>query len=81
MANVFFTVVALSVLPLISGVTAYPWTIEEISPTAEAAGLAVGDRIVSVGDTNIASQDTLIRSIPFWWPLWHRTISGYFAKV
>ena len=59
MANVVFTVVALSVLPLISGVTAYPWTIETMSPTAKAAGFEVGDQIISLGETEIMSQDTL----------------------
>ncbi|KJZ17905.1 RIP metalloprotease RseP [Loktanella sp. S4079] len=58
-ANVIFTVAALSILPLISGVTAYPWTVSSVIASSDETGLRVGDKVVSVGGEVITSQDTL----------------------
>ncbi|WP_159087033.1 RIP metalloprotease RseP [Loktanella sp. Alg231-35] len=59
LANVIFTVVALSVLPFMSGVTAYPWTVAHVTLSSDVTGLRVGDQIVAVADADIQSQDTL----------------------
>ena len=59
LANVVFTVVALSVLPLMSGVTSYPWTISNLTVTTEADGLRVGDELVTIAGAEITATDTL----------------------
>ena len=59
LANVIFTVAALSVLPLMSGVTSYPWTVSNVTLSSDATGLRVGDQLVAVGGEEITSQDTL----------------------
>ena len=59
LANVIFTVVALSVLPFMSGVTAYPWTVANVTLSSDVTGLRVGDQLVAVADDEITSQDTL----------------------
>lgn len=59
LANVVFTVVALSVLPLMSGVTSYPWTISNLTVTTDANGLRVGDELVTIAGDEITATDTL----------------------
>ncbi|MEJ8563403.1 RIP metalloprotease RseP [Yoonia sp. GPGPB17] len=59
LANVIFTVVALSVLPFMSGVTAYPWTVANVTHSSDVTGLRVGDQLVAVANEEITSQDTL----------------------
>lgn len=58
-ANVVFTVAALAILPMLAGVTSYPWQIDRVTFEAETIGLQSGDKLLSVGGVDITSQDTL----------------------
>lgn len=58
-ANVVFTIVALAILPLISGVTSYPWQIDRVTLEAETTSLQSGDILLRLDGVDITSQDTL----------------------
>ena len=59
LANVMFTVLALSILPLMSGVTSYPWTVANVTLSSDQSALEVGDKLIAVGGEEITSVDTL----------------------
>ncbi len=58
-ANLVLTVFLLSMVSLISGVTAYPWTIERIALPEAQGGLKSGDQLLQVGRTVIETSTDL----------------------
>jgi regulator of sigma E protease len=58
-ANVMLTVALLSVLPFFSGVTTYPWTIDDVAIASSEDRLQSGDTILSIDGADITPQDTL----------------------
>lgn len=59
LANVIFTAFVLSALPLVSGETAYPWTIADVAEDAGSMDLLPGDQILSIDGIDIAAGETL----------------------
>ncbi|WP_342075128.1 RIP metalloprotease RseP [Yoonia sp. SS1-5] len=56
LANLILTFALLSVVPLISGQTAWPWVVDDLAISEDVAALRPGDQIIAVNGTAITED-------------------------
>lgn len=58
LANFVLTVLLLSIVPLVKGETAYPWTVDSVALPEAISGLETGDELLAIGATPIRPETT-----------------------